>query len=45
MFGELLVQFCMNIPWTAKPADFNRRAETDESTPPEIPTITFLLFN
>src|SRR4051812_24453945 len=33
----------MNTPVTSKPASFNKAAETEESTPPDIPTKTFVL--
>ena len=37
-----LCQFCINKPTTLYPCSFNRYAETDESTPPDIPTTTVL---
>ena len=34
-------QFFMNRPTTSKPCSFSSQAATDESTPPDIPTMTF----
>ena len=36
-------QFCMNNAFTSYPASFNKKADTDESTPPESPTTTVFL--
>ena len=33
-------QFFMNRPTTSKPCCFSSHAATDESTPPDMPTIT-----
>ena len=36
-------QFCINNALTSYPASFNKKADTDESTPPERPTTTVFL--
>src|SRR3990172_6457871 len=38
-------QFFMNRPTTSKPARFNSNAATDESTPPDMPTLIFSLMD